>query len=130
MITSKRLVMDYAKGTAVFDENVVVLDADMKLLADRLTVRFGEDDEIEHIDAEGNVYIEQEDTIARSNKATYDVTTGLITLTEKPLITKGRDVIKGSVIRFWRDQDRMLVEDVQMNIHSKKGDGKARPLGK
>ena len=130
VITSKRLVMDQAKGTAVFDENVVVLDQDMKLLADRLTVNFDENDDIEHILAEGKVYIEQDNTIARSNKATYDVKSGLITLTDDPLITKGKNVIKGSVIRFWRDQDRMVVENGQMDIHSQKGDRKGSPLGK
>ena len=130
VITSKRLVMDHAKGTAVFDENVVVLDQDMKMLADRLTVNFDENDDIEHILAEGKVYIEQDKTVARSNKATYDVTTGLITLTEEPIITEGRNVIKGTVIRFWRDQDRMVVENVQMNIHSNKGDRKSAPSDK
>ena len=130
VITSKRLVMDHAKGMAVFDENVVVLDRDMKMLSDRLTVNFDENDDIDHILAEGKVYIEQDNTVARSNKADYDVKTGLITLTEDPLITRGRDVIKGTVIRFWRDQDRMVVENVQMNIHSKKGDRKSLPPGK
>ena len=46
VITSDRLLYDYKNAFAVFDDNVVVIDPDLKLTSDHLLVRFDENGEV------------------------------------------------------------------------------------
>ncbi|MCS6770728.1 MAG: LptA/OstA family protein [Kiritimatiellae bacterium] len=110
VITSDRLTFDYQKQFALFDKNVVVVDPEMRLYADRLTVRFGPDNKAQEIKAEGRVHIIQADKEARAEIAIYNLIQGVIILTGKPQITRGKDVLTGEKITFWRDQNRLLVE--------------------
>ncbi len=110
VITSTRLTFDQQQHYALFEENVVVNDPSLHLVADRLTVFFTEENQAESIEAVGNVVIEQEDTTAWAQKATYDVTTGKIFLEGSPRIRRGRDILEGDTITFWRDDNRMICE--------------------
>jgi len=53
------------------------------------------------------------DRKAMSGKAEYNLKTGVIVLTEKPVIYQGDNYIRGKVITLWRDSDRMKVEGDQ-----------------
>lgn len=110
VITSTRLTFDQLQQYALFEENVVVNDPSLHLVADRLTVFFTDENQAESIEAVGNVVIEQEDTTAWAQKATYDVTTGKIFLEGSPRIRRGRDILEGDTITFWRDDNRMICE--------------------
>jgi len=110
VITSTRLTFDQQQHYALFEENVVVNDPSLHLVADRLTVFFTGENQAESIEAVGNVVIEQEDTTAWAQKATYDVTTGKIFLEGSPRIRRGRDILEGDTITFWRDDNRMICE--------------------
>ena len=109
-ITSERLTFDYNEHYALFEENVVVVDPEMKLKADRMTVHFAEDNEVKSIIARGNVIIEQEDRPATAGRAVYDVESGKIQLDEKPRVTRGNDVLEGTTSAFWRDLNKMVCE--------------------
>ena len=110
VITSDRLTFDYKKHYALFESNVVVIDPQMKLMADRMTVTFDDSNKVQNIRSEGHVIILQEDKKATSDLATYDVTTGEIILTGNPKVTRGADVLTGERITFWRDENRMRVD--------------------
>jgi len=110
VITSTRLTFDQKQQYALFEENVVVVDPSLHLVADRLTVFFSDDNQAESIEAVGNVVIEQEDTTAWAQKATYNVTSGMIFLEGSPKVRRGRDVLEGDTITFWRDDNRMICE--------------------
>lgn len=110
VITADRLTFDYQKQFALFERNVVVVDPEMRLYADRMTVRFGSDNKLQEVKAEGNVHIIQQDKEARSEIAIYNVLQGVIILTGKPQVTRGKDILTGEKITFWRDQNRMVVE--------------------
>ncbi|MFH0908081.1 MAG: LptA/OstA family protein [bacterium] len=110
VITSDKLTFDYKKHYALFENNVVVVDPQMKLMSERMTVTFNESNKVENIRAEGKVVIVQEDKTANSDLATYNVNTGEIVLTGHPTVTRGRDVLRGEKITFWRDENRMRVE--------------------
>ena len=131
VITSEQLIFDYQNSYAIFEENVVVIDAELKLTADKLTVRFGEDGEVNFIEAKGQVFIQQEDRTARSELATYEVDTGKITLTQNPQVMRGRDLLQGETIIFWRDQNKMICKPKARLIIFPKGDdsnGSSRKL--
>lgn len=110
VITSDRLTFDYQKQFALFEKNVVVIDPEMRLYADRMIVRFGSDNKAQEIKAEGRVHIIQADKEARAEVAIYNLIQGVIILTGKPQVTRGKDVLTGDKITFWRDQNRLIVE--------------------
>ena len=110
VITSDKLTFDYKKHYALFEDNVVVVDPQMKLMSERMTVTFNESNKVENIRAEGKVIIVQEDKTANSDLAVYNVDTGEIVLTGHPTVTRGKDVLRGEKITFWRDENRMRVE--------------------
>ena len=130
VITSDRLTFDYDKHFAVFERNVVVTDPDMQLAADKLTVQFDEGGKAQTIKADGRVTIQQADKTSHSAVATYDVATGKIVLAGKPQVTRGRDVLEGDVITFWRNENRMICQpQARLVIYPEKGGAKDQFLG-
>lgn len=131
VITSTRLTFDQQERYALFEEDVVVEDPSLRLLADRLTVFFDEQNQAESIEAVGNVLIEQEETTAWARKATYDVVSGMIFLEGSPRIRRGRDVLEGDTITFWRDDNKLICEPQARLVlfpGQKEGHGGARGL--
>lgn len=110
VITSTRLTFDQNEQYALFEENVVVRDPAMRMRADRLVVRFDENNEAQEIEAEGRVVIQQEETIAWAEKATYEMASGKIFMEGRPRIQRGRDTLEGDTITFWRDDNKMICE--------------------
>ncbi|NCC51528.1 MAG: lipopolysaccharide transport periplasmic protein LptA [Spartobacteria bacterium] len=110
VITSDRLTFDYEKQFALFEGNVVVTDPEMKLTAERMNVTFNKKSEVQAIDAVGDVRIQQEDKVANAGEASYNVKTGQITLKDNPRVRRGKDLLQGDVITFWRDENKMICE--------------------
>ena len=110
VITSDKLTFDHRKQYAVFEGNVVVQDPELELTARTLTVRFDDDGQLSSIRAEGDVVMSQSDKQATARLAAYDVESGKIVLSGKPRVARGRDVLEGEVITFWRDENRMVCE--------------------
>jgi lipopolysaccharide export system protein LptA len=108
VITSEKLTFDYAKHYAIFEQNVVVTDPEMKILADKLTVFFDDKNKAKTVKAEGQVYLLQADKKSKSDFATYDVASGEIVLTGTPQVTRGRDTLTGDTITFWRNENKMV----------------------
>jgi lipopolysaccharide transport protein LptA len=110
VITSDRLTFDYKNRYALFENNVLVTDPGMQLASDRLTVQFDEKGRATSIKAEGRVTITQTDKTAQSGMASYDILSGKIVLAIKPRVTRGRDILEGEIITFWRDENRMVCQ--------------------
>ena len=127
VITSDKLTFDYTQRFALFDGNVVVVDPQMKLYADKMTVVFSTSNRISEIKAEGKVYIVQDDKRARSEVAQYNVDQGIIVMTGKPQVTRGEDILTGDKITFWRNENKMLVEP-RARLVINPQDGQARQL--
>jgi len=110
VVTANRLVFDYSKQYALFEGNVVVSDPDMKLSAETLIIKFSDDDEVSSIVAKTDVVIIQQDKRAEAGVAAYDVLTGKIVLEQNPRVRRGKDLLMGDTITFWRDQNKMVCE--------------------
>jgi len=122
VVTSDRLTFDYKQRYALFEEHVVVTDPQMQLTADKLTVIFDANSAIQSLKAEGHVNIRQADKVATSSVATYDVASGKIVLTGQPRVRRGRDLLEGEVITFWRNENRMDVRPgAKLIIYPEKG---------
>ncbi len=110
VITSEKLTFDQDENHAVFEENVVVDDARMRLTTDLLTVFFTEDGDAERVEARGAVHIEQGEKQAWAGEADYDIESGEIELRDNPRVRQGRDMLSGETIRFFRDENKMICE--------------------
>jgi lipopolysaccharide transport protein LptA len=123
VITSKRLDFDYPKRVAVFEGDVVVVDAQVRIEADTITAVFDAANAPETITATGNVRIIQTDRVAVCARAVYSMKSGLLVLTGKPRISRGNDLLEGSRIVFKRDEDKVTCDDAVLRILPGQGMG-------
>lgn len=107
VITSDRLTYDGTKGYALFERNVVVSDPQMKMKTDKMTLFFEGSNQVKTIVAEGRVILSQADKMAWAGRATYDVPSGKVVLEDSPRVMRGRDMMLGDRITFWRDENRL-----------------------
>jgi lipopolysaccharide transport protein LptA len=117
VITSRKLTYDYRNRYATFEGDVVVTDPGVRMEADRMTVLFNTEGAPDKVVAVGNVRIEQADKRAVCGRAVYQVTLGRLDLSEKPVVRRGQDILRGKTITFWRNEDRMEGSDVRMVIY-------------
>ena len=110
VITSTRLSYDHKKRIAVFEENVVVSDAELSISADKMTVFFAAENKVSSIEAEGDVVIAQDDKKGFAHKAVYFVKEGKIVLSDGPKVVRGGDEMSGETITLWRFEGRVLCE--------------------
>ena len=110
VITSDSLEFDYRRSIAVFEKNVVVEDAQIRMESDRLTVMFDETREIKSVTASGHVRLTNADRTAVCERAVYLAKTGEVVLTGNATVSRGRDSVSGSRITLWIDDERVLCE--------------------
>lgn len=116
VITAHRLDFDNRQRIAVFEGNVVVEDDTLHLQSDKLTVTFDENEQPMRLEAVGNVVIRQENRVARSESAVYDLAAGSMVLRGSAAVHRGHDLLEGDIITFWRDQDRIEVRPGRLVI--------------
>lgn len=117
VINSKSMTFDYQKNVATFTGDVIVSDPTIKIMADTMVVEFDENKNPKTVTADGRlVKIWQADRVAVCKRAIYHVISGKLTLTGNPVLTRGADRMAGSRIVFYRDNDKVTCENVQMLI--------------
>lgn len=110
-IKSNELSADNKGKTALFSGKVVAKQGDVTIYSDKLTVNYADKkNDVEKIEADGNVRIIQENKIATAVHAVYDSKLGRITLTGNPRVTEGAtNTITGSIITYYLDEERSEV---------------------
>ncbi len=110
-IKSNELAADNKGKTALFTGKVVAKQGDVTIFCDRMTVYYGATgDEIDKIEADGNVRIVQENRTGIADHAVYESKVGRITLTGgNPRVTQGTDSVSGKIITYLIDDDRSSV---------------------
>jgi lipopolysaccharide transport protein LptA len=139
VITSDSMDFDISKNVAVFSGNVQVDDSEMKIFCHKMIINFegnakntNSNKSVKDIICLKNVIIirkldkkegEAGEQKALAGKAVYDVKAGKITLTINPELQRGEDSLKGDVIMYWTDSDRVSVKGrkrpSQLKIRSK-----------
>jgi lipopolysaccharide export system protein LptA len=96
-ITADRLDLDQSAGTAVFTGGVRVGQGVLRLAADRVEVFYDEGGEqsgtVRRMVATGNVTLSNGAEAAESERATYDVATGLVEMEGDVLLTQGQNAL-------------------------------------
>jgi lipopolysaccharide export system protein LptA len=95
-VEADTLSVDNAKGTAVFEGNVLVGQGDMRLAAGKVTVEYGSDGKsIARLHATGGVTIANLADAAEAREAVYSIDSGIIVLTGDVLLTQGASAMSG-----------------------------------
>ncbi len=129
IITADNLHGDYAHNVGTFEGNVHVVDPRMTVRADRMTVFFGVTNvvtttgattttnatrSVQKIIADGGVVITTPDNKkTNSDHAEYTAGDGRVVLTGHPRAESADGIVTGNKITFWRDSQRMDVENSQ-----------------
>ncbi len=120
-ITADKMVNDAKKRTVIFTGNVRVVQGETTISADNMVLYYGDGDSgtstgtsggnnIDTIEARGNVRIEMDNRIAESDKAVYTTKNKLLVLSGPGAkVISGPDVIEGSVITFDRETGNVKI---------------------
>jgi lipopolysaccharide export system protein LptA len=122
-ITSDRLSADSTKESVTFEGNVVAIQADVTLHADRLFAEYTRSQRaIEKITAEGNVRVIQGEREARAARAIFYNIEQRIVLTGGAELVQGENTLKGGTVTIYLRENRSVVtggkgERVRAVIH-------------
>lgn len=99
-VTSEQLSVDQKTGKAVFTGKVVIVQGQMRLAADRVTVTYAQGDQrrISMLHAEGNVLMVSGEDAAEARAADYNVESGDVVLTGNVLLTQSGNVLAGEKV--------------------------------
>ena len=104
-ITSDRLDLDQAAGTAVFIGNVKVGQGALRLAADRVQVFYVEGagdaaGQVQRMVANGNVTLSNGTEAAEADEAVYEVVAGTVDMAGDVLLTQGRNALSSQKLRI------------------------------
>ncbi|HEY5974353.1 MAG TPA: lipopolysaccharide transport periplasmic protein LptA [Geobacteraceae bacterium] len=132
-IKSDQLLADNAKRSATFSGNVIARQGDLLIYADKLVVFYGENNGgVTRAEVTGNVRIVQGDRQGRADHGIYDSAAGTIVLDGKPQVFQGNDIITGTVITYFLEEQKSVVTGgpgnrVEAVIHPREKDKDGRP---
>ena len=93
-VTADSLSVNQENGQAIFDGNVLIIQGDLRLSAERVEVVYGTaTSEIAQLNASGGVTFVTAEEAAEAAQAQYDVTSGQLILTGEVLLTQGASAI-------------------------------------
>ena len=98
-VTADNLSVDQDTGQAIFEGNVIIIQGELRLTASQVEVIYGvETSEVSTLVATGGVTFVTPLEAAEAQQANYDVTTGLLILTEDVLLTQGASAISAETM--------------------------------
>jgi lipopolysaccharide export system protein LptA len=123
-ITSETLTADNQAHTALFEKNVIAKTAEMTMSADWMLVYYTDPGgDITRIESKGNVKVQKEDKVMTSQEATYFTDSPeRIVFAGNPRAFDGQNVVSGTKITYFVDDDRSFVEGNSKVIMKNKQD--------
>ncbi|MCL2104486.1 MAG: hypothetical protein FWH21_05460 [Kiritimatiellaeota bacterium] len=120
-ISAKKIDYDYKEGIILFDEDVLVDDAQFTMYADRLIVFMQGTNDVNQIMAIGTVKITSDLRFATCDKAVYTKENAQIVMTAEKgksvhLETQGdtAGAVKGAGVVMWLDDERVQILSTKM----------------
>lgn len=93
-VTADSLDINQATGTAIFSDNVLIVQGEMRLSAQRVLVVYSADAKsISKLEATGGVTLVSGQDAAESERADYSIDDGLIVMTGNVLVSQGPSAI-------------------------------------
>lgn len=126
-ITSDRMEANQADKTIIFEGHVVVQQDDMTITGKRMKVFAAADkkegkkedkvnaqpsmmNQVDRIEIEGDVRISQKDKVATADKSVYYQKERKVVLIGNPVVSQGKDSVRGQVITLYLAEGRSVVE--------------------
>ncbi len=121
VITSESLTADNKDNTAIFEGSVVAKTDEFTINSDRMTVYSDEDaNTIKKIHASGNIKVFKSETVLFSDEAEYFADEEKIIFTGSPRAVQKGNVITGSEIIFFLEDERAIVQKSRVVLKNKK----------
>lgn len=117
--SSDRFTYLLKNNTYIFEGRVVLKGDDMNLVCDKITV-LSDGDQIDKVDAVGNVKVLSKGTIAKSERAVYYLKEEKVVLRESPKITRDNVEMQGETIVYNLATEKFSVEKPKMRIEQRK----------
>lgn len=128
-ITSDQLEADKKSGRVKFIGNVVAVHEDATIMSKTLTVFYDGDNNMEKIDAVGDVRINQQDRVGTCSKAAFFPEEKKIVMSGDPRLWTEDSIISGSLITIYVDSDKMDVKDAVVDMRPKNNKKEDTPAG-
>lgn len=122
-ITSQTMTVQGKSRQTTFEGMVVLTKRDFVMRADHMVVTFkkgaqagrqpgeeGTAEQVDHIEASGNVVIEKSDGKATCGRALYNKDEEKLVLTESPMAWQGGTKVKGAQMTMFLKEERSVVE--------------------
>jgi lipopolysaccharide export system protein LptA len=128
VITSDNMSFDYKRLIAIFEDNVVVVDPQIRMESDRMNVLFTEENAVRSVTASGNVRMFSSGKTATCRRAIYVAHDSQVIMKGDVKLQQGRDTVEGNEITIWLDEDRMVVKPAKLIIMQGGGGNRSNPL--
>lgn len=93
-VTADSLNVDQDSGTAIFEGNVLIGQGDLRISAGRVQVVYSDETgDIAQLEASGGVTFVTDTEAAEAESASYDLTSGTLTLNGDVLLTQGNSAL-------------------------------------
>jgi len=110
-VTAQQLAADQGQGQATFSGEVVATQGDITLYCDKLTVfSLPEGDQVDRLEAFGNVRVVQLDRIATADRAVYRQRQGTLALYGNAAVHQGQNRVAGEEIIVYLQENRSVVK--------------------
>jgi len=120
VIRSKTMEADNIGHKAHFSGDVVAETSGGTIYADRMDVFYSKDTGgIIQIECSGNVRLLRDSKTIIAETAVYHEAERMIDFRGEPRIMDGRNMVTGSVIRYYPDEDRLVVEDSRVYMEGR-----------
>lgn len=116
VVTAETMSFDYKNFMAVFATNVVVVDPQMKMESDILTIHFNQTNEIKKAVAEGNVRLWHQNVNAVCGRAVYLAREKQVLMTDNAVLNRGNDCLRGDKIIMGLDDGSVQCEGGKLII--------------
>lgn len=125
-VTSDRIEVQDRADRAVFSGNVHVVQADMTLDTDRLTVAYSGGQaasglQINRLDAAGGVVVHSPSETAKGDFGVYDLNRKLITLIGNVQLTRENNLVNGSRLVIDLDSGRAVIDGGPPGVNASGG---------
>ncbi|MBI5739288.1 MAG: hypothetical protein HZA16_01095 [Nitrospirae bacterium] len=120
VITSRTLTADSKNNTAVFEGSVIAKTEDVTIYSDKMTVFYdNSESKIKQIEAAGNVKVHSKERAIFSDEAIYLDEERKIIFRGNPKAVEGENVITGTQIIFFINDDRAVVEGSRVILQNR-----------
>lgn len=110
-VSASELAVDQKTNTAIFTGDVVIIQGEMRLAADKvLVIYLKETQGISRLEATGNVTVISGEDAAESQYADYKVEEGLIEMTGNVLLTQGQSALTADRMTVRLDDGTALMQ--------------------